>query len=220
MISPSRFIDQAEDSGLIIDIGLWVLEQACQQGYRWLQQGILRGNISVNISPVQLSQPTIVDDIAAILERTAFPAHHLELEITESLLIKDLKTAQDVLLALKQLRVRIALDDFGKGYSSLNYLTQFPIDTLKIDKGFLSSILPEETSNIVLRNIITLGNELKLDVIAEGVETHAQLLKLKQYNCKIVQGFLFSHALDVTQLEVCLLHNKLTLCEYVEVENE
>ncbi|MGP1833381.1 EAL domain-containing protein [Shewanella frigidimarina] len=220
MISPSRFIDQAEDSGLIIDIGLWVLEQACQQGYHWHQQGILRGNISVNISPVQLSQPTIVDDIAAILERTAFPAHHLELEITESLLIKDLKTAQDVLLALKQLRVRIALDDFGKGYSSLNYLTQFPIDTLKIDKGFLSSILPEETSNIVLRNIITLGNELKLDVIAEGVETHAQLLKLKQYNCKIVQGFLFSHALDVTQLEICLLHNQLTLCEYVEVENE
>jgi diguanylate cyclase (GGDEF)-like protein len=196
MISPSRFIDEAEDSGLIIDIGLWVLAQACEQGYQWHQQGILNGNISVNISPLQLSQPNIVADIAAILQQSQFPAHMLELEITESLLIKDIKAAKAVLFQLKQLKVRIALDDFGKGYSSLNYLTQFPIDTLKIDKAFINSMLPKETSNIVLKSIIKLGHELKLDVIAEGVETHAQLIKLKHYQCKIVQGFLFSPALN------------------------
>ncbi|MGI2168709.1 EAL domain-containing protein [Shewanella sp. MF05960] len=196
MISPSRFIDEAEDSGLIIDIGLWVLAQACQQGYQWYQEGILHGNISVNISPLQLSQPSIVADIAAILQQSQFPAHMLELEITESLLIKDIKAAKAVLFQLKQLKVRIALDDFGKGYSSLNYLTQFPIDTLKIDKAFINSMLPRETSNIVLKSIIKLGHELKLDVVAEGVETHAQLIKLKHYQCKIVQGFLFSPALN------------------------
>ncbi|MCT8987362.1 EAL domain-containing protein [Shewanella phaeophyticola] len=152
--------------------------------------------MSVNISPLQLSQPTIVEDIALILQQSQFPAQMLELEITESLLITDIKAAKAVLFQLKQLKVRIALDDFGKGYSSLNYLTQFPIDTLKIDKAFINSMLPIETSNIVLKNIIKLGNELQLDVIAEGVETHAQLVKLKHYQCKIVQGFLFSPALN------------------------
>ncbi|WP_372940986.1 EAL domain-containing protein [Shewanella sp.] len=196
LISPTRFIEQAEDSGLIIDIGLWVLAQACHQGYQWHQQGILQGNISVNISPLQLSQPTFIEDIAQILQQSHFPPHMLELEITESLLITDIKAAKAVLFQLKQLKVRIALDDFGKGYSSLNYLTQFPIDTLKIDKAFIHSMLPIETSNIVLKNIIKLGNELQLDVIAEGVETHAQLAKLKHYQCKIVQGFLFSPALN------------------------
>ena len=209
MISPNRFIDEAEDSGLIIEIGLWVLKQACEQGYQWYQQGILQGNISVNISPLQLSQPSIVNDIANILQQSQFPAHMLELEITESLLIKDIKAAKAVLNQLKQLSVRIALDDFGKGYSSLNYLTQFPIDTLKIDKAFINSMLPKETSNIVLKNIIRLGSELELDVIAEGVETHAQLIKLKHYQCKIVQGFLFSPALNPAGTENLLLQNSI-----------
>ncbi|WP_418358332.1 EAL domain-containing protein [Shewanella basaltis] len=214
-ISPSRFIDEAEDSGLIIEIGLWVLKQACEQGYQWYQQGILQGNISVNISPLQLSQPNIVSDIADILRQSQFPAHMLELEITESLLIKDINAAKAVLFQLKQLNVRIALDDFGKGYSSLNYLTQFPIDTLKIDKAFINARLPKETSNIVLKNIIQLGHELKLDVIAEGVETHAQLIKLKHYQCKIVQGFLFSPALNPAGAQNLLLQSKIINDELV-----
>ncbi|WP_282110223.1 EAL domain-containing protein [Shewanella algicola] len=218
LISPTRFIDQAEDSGLIIDIGLWVLAQACHQGYQWQQQGILQGNISVNISPLQLSQPTIVEDIALILQQSQFPAHMLELEITESLLITDIKAAKAVLFQLKQLKVRIALDDFGKGYSSLNYLTQFPIDTLKIDKAFIHSMLPVETSNIVLKNIIKLGNELQLDVIAEGVETHAQLVKLRHYQCKIVQGFLFGPALNALATQ-SLLKQSYIMNDKLELAN-
>ncbi|MEZ9368071.1 EAL domain-containing protein [Shewanella sp. 10N.286.51.B2] len=196
MIPPNRFIPEAESNGQIIEIGYWVLRQACITGNQWHQQGLLSGNISVNISPVQLSQPDICQQIEAILVETGFPAEKLELEITESLLIENVEVAEKVLNQLHQLHIRISLDDFGKGYSSLNYLTHFPLDTLKIDKGFIDNFIDNKAAGNVLKNIINLGKDLNMQIVAEGIETELQLLKLIQYQCHVGQGYIFSPAVN------------------------
>ncbi|MCL1044629.1 EAL domain-containing protein [Shewanella electrodiphila] len=194
LISPVKFIPEAESNGQIIEIGYWVLLQACTDGQKWHQQGLLKDNISVNISPIQLSQPDICEHIAEILAQTGFPAEKLELEITESLLIENFDTAEVVLKQLKKLNVRIALDDFGTGFSSLNYLTHFPIDTLKIDQGFLKNLLDNQATEIVLKNIIQLGIELNMNIVAEGIEADLQRAKLIELGCLTGQGYLFSPA--------------------------
>ncbi|NKF49741.1 EAL domain-containing protein [Shewanella sp. WXL01] len=199
-IAPDKFIPEAEQSGQIIEIGLWVLEQACIQGKAWDDAGLLQTNLSINISPVQLNHATIVEDIEQILAKTGFAPNKLELEITESILIENVELAKTLLSRLKAIGVRVALDDFGKGYSSLNYLTQFPIDTLKIDKGFMDAVLQSPENHLVLKNIINLGNELNLDVVAEGVETQAQLNLLLQYQCHCAQGYLFNPPMPVDKI--------------------
>ncbi|WP_285163156.1 EAL domain-containing protein [Shewanella goraebulensis] len=196
LIPPVKFIPEAESNGQIIEIGYWVLLQACTDGQKWHQQGLLKDNISVNISPIQLSQPDICEHIESILHQTGFPAEKLELEITESLLIENFDTAEIVLKQLKKLNVRIALDDFGTGFSSLNYLTHFPLDTLKIDQGFLKGLLDNHATEIVLKNIVKLGNELNMHIVAEGIETDSQKLKLIELDCTTGQGYLFSPAVE------------------------
>ncbi|WP_144210378.1 EAL domain-containing protein [Shewanella donghaensis] len=196
MIPPARFIPEAESNGQIIEIGYWVLKQTCITAQQWHIQGLLAGNISVNISPVQLSQPDICEQIKAILDDTGFPAEKLELEITESLLIENFETAEKVLNQLNELNIRISLDDFGKGYSSLNYLTHFPLSTLKIDKGFIDNFLDNKAARCVLKNIINLGNDLEMQIVAEGIETELQLMKLIQYQCHVGQGYIFSPAVN------------------------
>ncbi|MCL1067669.1 EAL domain-containing protein [Shewanella olleyana] len=195
LIPPAKFIPEAESNGQIIEIGYWVLLRACTDGEKWHQEGLLKDNISVNISPIQLSQPDICEQIESILLQTGFPAEKLELEITESLLIENFSTAEVVLKQLKKLNVRIALDDFGTGFSSLNYLTHFPLDTLKIDQGFLNGLLDNHATEVVLKNIVNLGTELNMDIVAEGIETEMQRRKLIELDCTMGQGYLFSPAI-------------------------
>ncbi|WP_394129565.1 EAL domain-containing protein [Shewanella maritima] len=209
-IAPDKFIPEAEQSGQIIEIGLWVIEQACIQAKHWDELGLLETNVSINISPIQLTHASFVSDIARILNETRLTPNKLELEITESLLIEDVELSKLVLSKLKDIGVRIGLDDFGKGYSSLNYLTQFPIDTLKLDKGFMSGALEHDASHIILKNVVNLGRELQLDVIVEGIETERQLALLSNYQCQWGQGFLFSPAISAEELTKQLLKQQHT----------
>ncbi|WP_282166412.1 EAL domain-containing protein [Shewanella japonica] len=216
LIPPDKFIPEAESNGQIIEIGYWVIKQACITANQWHQEGLLKGSVSVNISPVQLSQPDISEKIEAILVETGFPAEKLELEITESLLIENVETAKKVLNQLHDLKIRLSLDDFGKGYSSLNYLTRFPLNTLKIDKGFIDSFLDNEAAKAVLKNIINLGNDLKMQIVAEGIETEMQLIKLIQYQCHTGQGYIFSPAVNTQSAYKMLTGETVLLPKFMQ----
>ena len=191
MVSPGDFIAEAERNGLIVAIGDWVIKEACRQGTIWQSQGILHGAVSVNVSTTQLTQSNIVETVANALQETSLNPEHLELEITESVLIDNIDLAFDILSELKKLGVSIALDDFGTGFSSLNYLTRFPIDTLKIDRSFIHSIELDQRTLLVLKNIYSLAHDLEMDVVAEGVESEHQLEILAKLGGDIIQGFYF-----------------------------
>lgn len=190
MISPSTFIPLAEETGLIIDIGEWVLRTACQQAVDWQRQGFQPLSIAVNLSARQFYEPTLVDMIANILQETQLDPHCLELEITESIAIKNIDFAQSILQQIQLMGIRIAMDDFGTGYSSLNYLTQLPLNTLKIDRSFIQNLQPEAKELEIIHAVIALGRGLDLTVIAEGIDRPEQLDLLQSLQCPIVQGYL------------------------------
>jgi len=196
-ISPLKFIPVAEETGLIIPIGQWVLREACQQLKAW--QGQFPSDppltISVNLSGRQFSQPDLIDRISEILEETGLKASSLKIEITESAIIENIDAAALMLKKIKALGVRLSLDDFGTGYSSLSYLHRFPIDTLKIDRSFVSRINLPKNAEIV-KTILTLASNLGMDVVAEGVETRDQIIQLTGLNCEYVQGYLLSKPID------------------------
>jgi diguanylate cyclase (GGDEF)-like protein/PAS domain S-box-containing protein len=192
MISPARFISLAEEMGLIIPIGSWVLRTACVQTKAWQQAGLGMLRIAVNISPRQFTQKGLVQSIAEVLYDTGLEARYLELELTESMVMTDVDNAITILRDLKHLGVQIAIDDFGTGYSSLSYLRRFPIDVLKIDQSFVRDITLEEDGAAVVRTIISLAHSLRLKVIAEGVETVEQLEYLRNHHCDQAQGYLYS----------------------------
>ena len=192
IIAPSRFIALAEEMGLIIPIGAWVLRQACVQTRAWHLAGLGELRVAVNLSPRQFTQKGLVQSIAAILTDSGLAARYLELEVTESMVMSDVDHAITILRELKQLGVQIAIDDFGTGYSSLSYLRRFPIDVLKIDQSFVSDITLAEDDAAIVHAIISLARGLRLQVIAEGVETNEQLAFLREHGCHQVQGFLFS----------------------------
>lgn len=192
MISPGLFIPMAEDCGYIQNLGDWVIEQSCQQIEFWNKQGISPLTVSVNLSPVQLNYGTPLQTIKRCLSTYKIQPEQLEIEITESGLMQNEKHAITLLKEIKQLGVRIALDDFGTGYSSLAYLLRFPIDTLKIDRAFIQDIEHNPKSLVVLESIIALAKQLKLDVVAEGVETEEQFNLLRSRDCDYIQGFYFS----------------------------
>jgi diguanylate cyclase (GGDEF)-like protein/PAS domain S-box-containing protein len=194
MISPARFISLAEEMGLIVPIGAWVLRQACAQTKAWHLAGLGELRVAVNLSPRQFTQKGLVQSIAAILYDTGLDARHLELEVTESMVMCDVDHAITILRDLKHLGVQIAIDDFGTGYSSLSYLRRFPIDVLKIDQSFVSEIASATDNAAIVLAIIALAKGLRLKVIAEGVETQAQLAFLSEHGCHEVQGYLFSRA--------------------------
>lgn len=205
-VAPHEFIPIAEETGLIRGIGAWVLEQACRQWVRWQQPenagGALLGvNVSVNLSAVQLADPSLALDIGAVLERTGMPAQYLELEITESQLMESATRAVDQVAALKLLGVQLSIDDFGTGYSSLAYLKRFDIDRLKIDKSFIHDMLDDPADLAITRAIIGLGHTLGLKVVAEGVENLATAHMLQKLDCEELQGFYFSRPLPVLALE-------------------
>jgi EAL domain-containing protein (putative c-di-GMP-specific phosphodiesterase class I) len=197
-ISPAKFIPIAEETGLIVPLGYWVLRQACRQMDRWQQQFPVTQSvqISVNLSPRQFLQPDLVEQIAKILQETELAPASLKLEITESLLISDRPSTQTQLHQLKELGVQISLDDFGTGYSALSYLHHFPLDTLKIDRSFVQQMGHDARSLSVVESIATLARKLGMTVVAEGVETQSQLDCLRQLAaCEQIQGFLIAPAL-------------------------
>jgi diguanylate cyclase (GGDEF)-like protein len=194
LMSPGEFIPLAEDTGLIVPIGRWVLETACTQAGAWHRSGYPI-EISVNVSAIQLDDPAFGDVIAASLEAAGLEPRFLILEITESLLMRNPEETSVRLRDLKALGVRIAIDDFGTGYSSLAYLQQFPVDALKLDKSFISGVASSSESRAVIRTLVQLGKTLKLDTVAEGIEDAAQLAQLRDEECERGQGYLLARPL-------------------------
>ncbi len=202
-VSPADFIPLAEESGLIIPIGEWVLCQATQQAAKWHAQG-RRLVVSVNVSALQFQRDGFVERVAEALSAARLPPEWLELELTESILIQDAQQALLRLEALSALGVKLAIDDFGTGYSSLGYLKRFPIDRLKIDRSFVQGLPHDESDAGIVNAIVHLGRALQLEIVAEGVETEAQRQFLQTSGCEHYQGFLFAPALDSASFEARL----------------
>jgi EAL domain-containing protein (putative c-di-GMP-specific phosphodiesterase class I) len=199
-IPPSRFIEIAEDSGLIIDMGAWVTRTACRQLRQWQDRGVPIP-IAINVSGKELLHGDPVRVIRAEAAAAGVPASLIEVEITESLLVKDSSAVRTALEGLRQLGCRIALDDFGTGYSSLAYITRFPPDRIKIDKAFVTNIDRSPEDAAIASAILSLGRNLKVTVTAEGIERTAQLDWLQARGCNEVQGYLLSKPLSAQELE-------------------
>ncbi len=200
VIAPAQFIPIAEKTGLIQRIGAWVIREACEQGRRWLDQGIEFGKIAVNVSGLQLQHPNFVTKLKQKLLDTNFPAERLEIEITESFLLIDHQLAVDTLNQIRELGIEISLDDFGTGYSSLSYLKGLPISKLKIDRSFICDVPDENDSNAIVQAIIVMGETLSLKIVAEGVENGDQVEYLRSHGCEYGQGYVFSKPVTADQL--------------------
>ena len=192
LLYPEQFIPIAEDSGLIVPIGQWMLREACGQAQAWQNAGLAPTPIAVNISAVEFRSENFLAGLRDILKDTGLAPRYLEIELTESVLVQDIESTMTVLHALKVMGVQLAIDDFGTGYSSLSYLRQFPVDTLKIDQSFVRGIAADNGDATIVSAVIGMGNSLKLRVSAEGVETREQLAFLQAENCAEGQGFYFS----------------------------
>ena len=202
MVSPLDFISIAEETGLIVELGLWVLREACRQTREW-QQKDPSLMISVNLSGKQFTQPDLIDQIKRILDETNLDPRSLKLEITESVVMENADTASSMLMQLRALGIQSSIDDFGTGYSSLSYLHRFPVNTLKIDRSFISRMDEGDEETEIVRTIMTLATNLGMEVVAEGIETEKQLAHLKAMKCTYGQGYLFSkpvNAGDATKL--------------------
>jgi diguanylate cyclase (GGDEF)-like protein/PAS domain S-box-containing protein len=212
LLAPSEFIAVAEETGLIVPIGEWMLDAACAQARRWRQQLDHTMRVAVNLSALQVEQADFVEGVLQILAKHGLDASALELEITESAVMKDMENTIAKLRSLSAKGVKIAIDDFGTGYSSLNYLKKFPIHTIKIDKSFVQDIAREHSAPIVTA-IAAMAKGLRLNLVAEGVETERQMQYLSGLGCDQVQGFLYSPPLDVDEASYFLQH-KLTAEEF------
>ena len=200
-ISPEEFIPLAEESNAIALIGEWVLGQACLQNKKWQQQGLFPLRVSVNLSPGQFKQKDLVPTIDRILAETNLEAAYLELEITESLLVENFPLVTPILQQLKNRGITISLDDFGKGYSSLSYLQKLPIDTLKIDRSFVTNVASNTSDAAISKAIVALARSLELNIIAEGIETQEQFDYVHALGCDELQGYYFSKPLSAQDLE-------------------
>ena len=203
-VSPAQFIPVAEDCGLILPIGNWVLHEACKQAQAWLDAGLHLGTMAVNISAMEFRDEHFLEGVFAILKNTGLDPRFLELELTESVLMKRAESTESILKTLRARGVQVAVDDFGTGYSSLSYLRKFPIDALKIDQSFVRQITtaPNETS--IVTAVISMGRSLKLRIVAEGVETQEELLFLQTHQCEEAQGYYFSRPMLPQQFATLL----------------
>jgi len=209
MIFPERFMRIAEETGLIIPIGRWVLREACTEAKKWVDTGLSPVSVAVNISALEFRQIDFFDGLHAILTETGLDAHCLQLEITESVLMDNAESSAVILHKLKHLGVQLAVDDFGTGYSSLSYLNLFPLDVLKIDQSFVDGIGSSTDNGIIVSAVIGMGNNLKLKVIAEGVESLAQLNFLKERQCEEGQGYYFSKPISAESFGALLAADDL-----------
>jgi diguanylate cyclase (GGDEF)-like protein/PAS domain S-box-containing protein len=204
MVPPSRFVGVAEETGLIVPIGAWVMRAACAQNKAWQDAGLPRLRVAVNLSARQFGAPGLIEGIEQALADTGLAPDCLEIELTESLFMSDVTPAVDLLHRMKALGVNLSIDDFGTGYSSLSYLSRFPIDVLKIDRSFVADITDDANDAAIVTSIIALAHNLKLSVIAEGVETAAQLDYLRAHGCDEMQGYYFSRPLPADEFEQLL----------------
>ena len=207
-ISPKQFIPIAEETGLIIEIGSWVIRQACTQGAEWLKSGYRSARISVNVSALQFERRDFVQTVSTTLALSGFPARCLELELTESYIMRDLPQYVGRMTQLRDLGVSISIDDFGTGYSSLSYLNKLPVDSLKIDQSFLRGLQEPEGSLPVIQSIVRLAHGMNLTVVAEGVETAAELDLVRILGCDKVQGHVYGPSLRQEEAEALLKRNE------------
>ena len=204
LVPPNKFIPIAEETGLIVSIGRWVLETACRQQVEWRRRGIADLTIAVNVSGRQFADEHLLRDVDAALAATGIDPAMLEIEITESVLMRDIRKGVEVLAAFKQRGIRLSIDDFGTGYSSLSTLKRFPIDALKVDRSFVRELGACSEDRAIADAIIAMGNTLGLTIIAEGVETAAQVDFLREHGCNEMQGFFFSRAIPAKGIEALL----------------
>jgi EAL domain-containing protein (putative c-di-GMP-specific phosphodiesterase class I) len=205
ILAPGKFIPLAEETGLILPLGNWVLEAACHQIAAWAdREETARVAVSVNISAMQLRQPDFVENVLRTLAATGANAHRLKLELTESMLLDDVEDIIAKMTKLKAHGLRFSLDDFGTGYSSLSYLKRLPLDQLKIDRAFVQDLLVDASGRAIAQAIISLSQAMGLSVIAEGVETEEQREFLVNLGCHSYQGFLFSRPLPIDQFQLLL----------------
>ncbi|MEQ1779199.1 MAG: EAL domain-containing protein, partial [Nitrosomonas sp.] len=205
-----KFIPIAEETGLIVPLGEWVLRTACAQGRAWIDAGFPPLVIAVNLSVRQFQSENLVELVKNVLAESGLPAACLELELTESMFMEHAEQSVNILKTLKALGVRLAIDDFGTGYSSLTYLKRFPIDKLKIDQSFVRGLPHDPNDREIAATIIAMARSLKLAVLAEGVETEQQLTYLRQHGCDYYQGYLFYKPAPAAELEVWLRRNSLS----------
>jgi diguanylate cyclase (GGDEF)-like protein len=204
LVSPAIFIPVAEDSGLIVSLGEWVLRTACTQNKAWQRAGLKPISVAVNLSALQFRQSDLVERVADILRETELDPTCLELELTESLVMQDVEKTIATLSRLKAMGIKLSIDDFGTGYSSLSYLKRFPIDTLKIDQSFVRDITTDPDDAAIAKSIISMAHDMQLRVIAEGVETEAQKSFLSLRRCDEIQGYLFSKPVPAVEFEKLL----------------
>jgi EAL domain-containing protein (putative c-di-GMP-specific phosphodiesterase class I) len=200
MVLPARFIPVAEESGLILPIGRWVLDTACRQARAWQDDGLAPVSIAINVSAVELRAKDFLTNVQQALEQYRLEPRFLELELTETFMMQDWKSTAEILRALKGLGVRIALDDFGTGYSSLSYMKRFPIDALKIDQSFVRDMTSDSDDASIVSAVIDMGRSLNMRVVAEGIQTRDQLQFLKARHCPEGQGFYFAPPVPAEQL--------------------
>src|ERR1700687_2874120 len=210
LVLPGGFISAAEDTGLILWIGHWILQEACRQICAWNLQFPCTPpfTVAVNISAKQFAQTDLVSQIGQILRDTGLAPESLKLELTESVTMRDEERTTRILSELRKLGVRLCIDDFGTGYSSLSYLRRFALDILKIDRSFVTDMINNSESQEIVKTILSLGANLRMKVVAEGVETCEQMAMLKSLGCEFAQGYLFSKPLDAAALERTLVTSK------------
>jgi predicted signal transduction protein with EAL and GGDEF domain len=199
LLAPDAFLDLAEDSGLIVPIGDWVLREACRRNLEWQEAGLTTAPVAVNLSNRQFNQDNLVDHIRLLLAKTGLDPRLLELELTETIVMDRAESSIAPLHALRGIGVRLSIDDFGTGYSSLAYLKRFPLDVLKIDRSFVADIGVDPNVEAIIAAIAALGRKMNLEVVAEGVETSAQLEFLREQGCGRIQGYLVSPPLPAAQ---------------------
>jgi EAL domain-containing protein (putative c-di-GMP-specific phosphodiesterase class I) len=201
LLAPQHFIDAAEQSGLIVPLGRWVLRESLRQLARWQRPGL---KMNVNLSARQFQDPALVTDVHDALAESGVDPACLTLEITESMLLQDIDAATDTLHALRRLGVRLAIDDFGTGYSSLNYLKRLPVDIIKIDRAFVTQVATDDGDKALVDAVVGLSQALRMQTVAEGIETDDQWTALRRLGCDFGQGFLFGRPVDPASIELLL----------------
>jgi len=203
VVQPNEFIPLLEETGLIVDVGRWVLGEACRQGVRWRESGYPIG-VAVNVSARQLDTDEFVGDVENALEQAGLDADALTVEITEPALMRDIEQTAMRLAMVKELGVRVAIDDFGTGYSSMAHLQRFSVDALKIDRSFITQMTHNKEGETIIRTLVALGKALSIETLAEGIEQAHELHLLRGQRCDSGQGFLFARPLDVADTEAFL----------------